>query len=359
MKLHKRYLGCLNWPGANQMRTFQIPRNYALVALEFELVADISRSATNADGGGPKDSAPAQLVQSLDLIANGSDTIKHMPFDALHRKNEIQFGVRPRIYSHALLGYDDVSDEVVKVAARMSFAMPRAVKQPDTLLDTAAMSSLDLNVTWGAGLDIMNDTWPGTGTSPSVTVNDAKLHITAIEYIGVPAQTNFALWKESWKRATVTGVDNAFQIKLPFGSGMNYRSILLRTHSDGDLVDTILPYNGLGTLNKLTLRSGTEVYAYEVAQLLQVQNKLAHTLQVPERIGSGAALNHALQDLLLEGHYYLDFVRDGRLSEMLNTSFLSDLELILEVANPGGDASSDYVDVFYDHVFMAAKTQAG
>jgi len=356
MKLHKRYLGCVNWPGENQQSTFEIPRNYALVALEFELVAQIDRAATNADAGGPKDSAPAQLVSSLDLIANGSDTIKHMPFDALHRKNELQFGVRPRIYSHGLLGYADVSNEVCKVAARMSFAMPRAIREPDTLLDTAAMSSLDLIVTWGAGLDIMNDSWPGTGTGESVTVDDAKLHITAIEYIGVPAGTTFALWKESWKRETVTGVDNAFQIKLPYGSGMNYRSILLRTHSDGDMVDTILPYNGLATLNKMKLQSGTEVYLYEIAQLLQVQNRLTHELQVPERIGSGAALNHALQELVLEGHYYIDFCRDGRMSEMLNTSFLSDLELVLEVANPGGDASSDYIDVFYDHVFMPAKT---
>ena len=75
MKLHKRYLGCMNWPGENQMRSFEIPRNYALVGLEFELVADLTRT-TAGSAGGPKDSAPAQLIQSLDLIANGSDTIQ-------------------------------------------------------------------------------------------------------------------------------------------------------------------------------------------------------------------------------------------------------------------------------------------
>jgi len=80
----------MNWPGANQMRSFEIPRNYALVALEFELVADLTRASTAGDGGGPKDSAPAQLIQSLDLIANGSDTIKHTDFETLHRKNELQ-----------------------------------------------------------------------------------------------------------------------------------------------------------------------------------------------------------------------------------------------------------------------------
>jgi len=241
----------------------------------------------------------------------------------------------------------------MKVAARMSFAMPRALRQPDTLLDTAAMSSLDLAVTWGAGANTMDDTWPGSGGSAeSVTVNDAKLHITAVEYIGVPAGTVFALWKETWMRKEVTAVNNAFQIKLPYGAGMNYRSILIKTHSNGNQVDTIIPYNGLAILNKITLKSGTEIYLYEVGQLLQVQNRLAHELQVPERIGSGAALDHALQELVLEGYYYIDFCRDGRLKEMLDTSFLSDLELVIEVANPG---DADFIDVYFDQLFLPPK----
>jgi hypothetical protein len=347
MKIHRRYLGCVNWPGENQQSTFPIPRNYPLVALEFELVATIARAAGTT--GGPCDSAPAQLVRSLELVANGQDTIKRMPMDTLHRKNELQFGVRPRIYSEALAGFAEIAanGSTVKVAARMSFAMPRAIRQIETLLDTAALSSLDLLVTFGAGLDIMNDTFDGA----SVTVEDAKLHITAIEYIGVVGW-NLAIWKENWKRKQVTGVDNAFQVKLPYGSNLAYRSILIKTHSDADQVDTILPYNGLAILNKMTLRSGTEVYCYEIAQLLQVQNRLAYGIQVPERTGTAAALNHRLQELVLEGYYYIDFCRDGRLTEMLDTTMLSDLELVLEVANPG---SADFVEVYFDHVLPLAK----
>ena len=353
MKLHRRYLGCVNWPGENQQSTFPIPRNYPLVALEFELAADLTRVTAGdpADGGGPCDSAPAQLVRSLELVANGQDTIKRMPYETLHRKNQLQFGTRPRIYAEAWNGYADAADKVLKVAARLSFAMPRAIRQVETLLDTAALSSLDLMITWGAGLDTMNDTWPGTGTTESVTVNDAKLHITAIEYIGVVGW-NLAMWKENWKRKEVTGVDNAFQVKLPYGSNLAYRSILIKTHSDADQVDTIMPYNGLAILNKLTLKSGTEVYAFEIAQLLQVQNRLAYNMEVPERTGSVAALNHRLQELVLEGYYYLDFCRDGRLTEMLDTTMLSDLELVLEVANPG---DADFVEVYFDHVLPLAK----
>lgn len=355
MKLHKRYLGCVNWPGANQQSTFPLPRNYSLVALEFELVADMSRASTTPNAGGPKDSAPAQLVRSLDLVANGQDTLRRIDMETLHRKNQLQFGTRPRIYAEAWAGFADVTREILKVAARLPFAMPRAISQVDTLLDTAAMSSLDLLITWGAGMDTMNDLWPGTGTAESVTVTDAKLHITAIEYVGSPAGQNYALWKENWLRKQVTAVDNSFQIKLPFASNLNYRGILLKTHSDGDQVDSIIPYNGLAILNKMTLRSGTEIYLHEIAQLLQVQNRLQHAMEVPERTGTAAALNHRLQELVLEGYYYIDFCRDGRLSEMLDTTMLSDLELNIEVAHPG---TNDFIDVYMDHILPPAKTAA-
>jgi len=347
MKLHRRYLGCVNWPGENQTSTIPIPRNYPLVALEFELVATIARAAGTV--GGPKDSAPAQLVRSLELIANGQDTLKRMPYETLHRKNELQFGTRPRIYSEALNGFAAIAanGETAKVAARLSFAMPRAIREIESLLDTAALSSLDLVTTWGAGMDIMNDTWDGA----SVTVEDAKLHITAIEYIGVVGW-NMVVWKENWKRQEVVGVDNAFQVKLPYGANLAYRSILVKTHSDGDQVDTILPYNGLAILNKMRLQSGTEVYLYEIAQLLQVQNRLQFGLSVPERTGSVAAMNHRLQELVLEGYYYIDFCRDGRLTEMLDTTMLSDLEMVFEVANPG---AADYIELYYDHVLPLAK----
>ena len=37
---------------------------------------------------------------------------------------------------------------------------------------------------------------------------------------------------------------------------------------------------------------------------------------------------------------------------MLDTSYLSDFELVLEVANPG---TNDFIDVYYDHLFLPPK----
>lgn len=339
MKVLEREIGTLEF-AENQTRTLQLPRNYAYRRLYLLLIAQISRSATAADGGGPKDSAPAQLIKNIMVRANGRDVIKNYDFESLHRLCEHRHGTRPFIYSEALSGYADVSEETVKVAAWIDFEMWQAVRPIDTLLDSAGLATLELIVTWGAGSDIMNDTWPGTGTAPSVTVHEAKLFVGSLEAVGVPAGTQFMTNKEFMIRSQVNAASNQHQIQLPVSN--LYREIVLKTHSDGDQVDTILPF-GLANQNTITLKAGTEVYKYRIAGCLQADNRLKYEMQIPERTGTAAALNHRLQELVQEGYYTLEFVKDGRLTESLDTSRLSSLELVLDVANPG---ITDFIDVF-------------
>ena len=339
MKILEREIGTIDY-AENQTRTLQLPRNYAYRCLNLTLKADMSRASTNPDGGGPKDSAPAQLVKNIMIRANGRDVIKNIDMESLHRLNQIAHGTRPHIYSTAWDGYDDVSDEVLTVNARIDFEMWRAVRPIDTLLDAAGLATLELIVTFGAGTDTMDDTWPGTGTSPSVTVNEAKLFVSSVESVGVPAGTPFMTNKEYMIRSQVTAASARHQIQLPVSN--MYRWIVLKTHSDGNQVDTILPFS-LTNQNTIQLQAGTEVFKYRIAGCLQMDNRLDYMMEVPERDGSGAALDHFLQELVLEGYYVLEFVKDGRLTEALDTARLSQLELILDVANPG---DADFIDVF-------------
>lgn len=341
MKLHRRYLGSINW-AENATRTLEIPRNYALAHLDLVLKADISRDAGSA--GELKDCAPAQLVKNITVKANGSDTIKSLDMETLHRHNEIMFGVRPVISSENAVGYGALTNEIVWIFARIPFAMPRAIKQVDTLLDTASLSSLDLIITWGTGLDIMND----AADSATLTVNEAVLHVVAVEYLGVPADTMFMLYNQWVRQKEVTAATNRFQIKLPVGNV--YRGLLLKTHSDGNQVCTILPWC-LENLNSITLRSGTEVYLHMPAGILNAQNKLTQQIQVPETMLDAAAVDHRLTENPLLGYYYIDFCRDGRMSEALDTRVLSDLELMLEVAHPG---TADFIDVYADELVLPA-----
>lgn len=341
MKLHRRYLGSITFADS-ATRTMPIPRNYALVALDLHLICKISRAA--GSDGAPKDCAPAQLVRNLTVKANGSDTIKSIDFETMHRHNELTYGVRPFINSDAARGYGALTDEVMSIACRIPFAMPRAIKQVDTLLDTPAMSSLDLIVAFGTGLDIMND----ATDCATVTVTDCILHVTAIEYLGVPANSKFMIYNQWVKQQEVTATTARFQLKLPVGNV--YRGLLIKTVSDGDQVNTIMPLS-LTALNEITLKSGTEVYLNMLAGILQAQNRLTQQIQVPELVTDAAAISHGLIEQGLLGYYYIDFCRDGRLSEALDTRVLSDLEFMLQVVSVG---TADFIEVYADELMLPA-----
>ena len=141
-------------------------------------------------------------------------------------------------------------------------------------------------------------------------------------------------------RSQVTATNNRHQIFLPTSN--LYRSIVIKTHSDGDQVNTILPLN-ITNQNCITIKSGTEVYKYRIAGALQCCNRIDQSMEVPELTADAAALNHRLLERQLTGYYLLEFVKDGRLTECLDTSRLSSLELELDVVSVG---TLDFVDVY-------------
>jgi len=333
MKILEREIGSIAF-AANQTRTLQLPRNYAYRNLFLLLICQLDRAAGTV--GGPKDSAPAQLVKNIVIRANGRDVIKNYDMETLHRLNQIRHGTRPYIYAEDWSGFGVKTDSILKVSAQIDFEMWRAIRPIDTLLDSAGLATLELIVTWGAGLDTMNDTFDGA----SVTVDEATLYVASVESVGVPPGTIFMANKEYMMRSQVSAASNKHQISLPVAN--LYRSIVLKTHSDGDQVDTILPFSAANQ-NTIQIQAGTEVFKYRIAGSLQAQNRLEFMMEVPEQTASAAAINHRLQELLLEGYYVLEFVKDGRLTECLDTSRLSSLDLILDVAHPGTD---DFIDIY-------------
>lgn len=341
MKILEREVQGLEF-AANQTRTIQLPRNYAYRKLNLTLIAHLYREA-GATGGGAKDSAPAQLVRNIQIRANGRDVIKNYDMESLHRINEICHGVRPHINCDGWAGYAVilVGDKIeVSVSAYIDFEMWRAIRPVDTLLDSAGLATLEMIVTWGTGNDTMNDAYDPAGNG--VTVDAAQLFVSTVESVGVPAGSPFMTNKEYMIRSQVTAVNNRHQIQLPVSN--LYRHLILKTHSDGNQVDTILPFT-LAAQNTITLQAGTEVFKYRMAGALKNDNRLDCELQVPELLTQGAAapIDHRLTEYSMPGYYLLEFCKDGRLTECLDTARLSQLELILDVANPG---TLDFVDVY-------------
>ncbi len=335
MKILEREIGSIDF-AANQTRTLQLPRNYAYRQLGLELRTDLSRAVGTT--GGPKDSAPAQLVQNIMIRANGRDVIKNYDLESLHRLCEMRHHVRPHIYAEDWSGFAVKSNSLIRVCAAIDFAMWDAVRPIDTLLDSASLATLELIITWGAGVDTMTDAFDGA----SVTVNAATLYVSSVEAVGVPAGTRFMTNKEYMIRSQVNAASTRHQIQLPVSN--MYRSFVLKTHSDGVQVDTILPHP-----QTIIIQAGTEVFKNRIAHGIQADNRLEKRMEVPEQTSSTAALNHRLQALTLEGYYLLEFVKDGRLTESLDTSRLSSLDLFLDVSNPG---TNDFIDVFPVELIM-------
>jgi len=350
MKLLRRYLGSMTFE-ENGQTTMKLPRNYCYSALQFVLVAQIDRT-DQGQAGTCKDSAPAQLVKRVEVILNGKNVVKNLDYETMHRLNQMRHGVRPYIYAHDLLGYAQITNGVFKVAAQLDFELPKQGPwrtNVDTLLDSRGLSSLDLQVTFGSAQDIMDDTYDD---ADGITVDSAKLYVYSVERVGAPV-TAYALWKEY--RLIQHTIAGAGDISLDVPVNTTYNQIVVKTHADGDQVDTILPF-GLANLNTIEVYSGTEKFLRLPAGLLQTCNRTENQIEVPERVGSGAALNHAQQELLLEGYYDIDFCHDGRLTEMLDATKLSDLKLDLQVAAPGTD---NKVDVYCSEIILPAVQTNG
>lgn len=298
MKTIQRDIGQIPY-AANQTRTLELPRNFAYRKLELHFDCNLTFVETTA--GTIKDSYPAQLIQNIQIRANGRDVIKNIDMATLHRLNQIRHGTRPAISGKANTGAVATTD--YSVTAIIDFEMWRAVKPIDTLLNSAQLATLDLIVTFG-------DAEAGVGGAfvGSVTVHSGTLYVSAVESVGVAPDTPFLVNKEFSIEKTITASSDNEQVNLPVSN--LYRSFLIKTESDLVNVNTIL--------NNIQLKSGTEVFINKRAADLQDSNKSEYGIETWPA-----------------GHYLIEMVKDGRLTESLDTSQLSSLEFVFDTTKVG------------------------
>ena len=322
MKILERDLGSIAY-AANQTRTLMLPRNYAYRELSLNLQCNITWTETTA--GVVKDSAPAQLIQNIQIRANGRDVVKNLDMETLHRLTQIRYGVRPKIISPANTTAAATQD--LEVHAIIPFAMWRAVKPIDTLLDSSGLATLEFIVTWANGAAIFGGAYGGT-----VTVHSCDLYVSSVESVGVPAGTPFMVNKEYYIESAITATTTQHQVNLPVSN--LYRCFVIKTVSDDCHLNTLL--------NNIRLASGTEVYKNVAAYHHQMKNKVEYQLECP--VSTAAALGGAdYITRVLDGYYVLEFVKDGRLTECLDTSKLSSLEFIFDVNSIG---AVDYLRIY-------------
>lgn len=241
-----------------------------------------------------------KLIKRVELVANGRDTIKSISGDAIGMKNMFLFGSKPVLTEIGLTVAEWPFGGIIK----LPLAMPRSIREIDTLLNSGILSTLELRITYGATADMMST----EATAYTITQADVEVHLD--ETIRLDGKDEpYSAYKELYIEKDVAAASAEFQILLPVGN--RYRGFLIEAESDGEMVNSII--------NKVTIKSGTDVFRSKAFDVIQGQN----------------AIDYDLEDQTFVGYGYVDFCPEGRLVDALNASGLSSLEMILDVAHPG------------------------
>lgn len=278
---------------ANDMKTLDLPRNYAYDHLKLRLTADITiiTAATTAFADGPW-----KLIKRLEVVANGKDVIMYIDGPALARYAQLMMGVT----SASAVPTAVAANQAMNSYLKLPFAMFRSVKPIDTLLNAFQHTTLELRVTWGAASDVYKT------NSANATINTATLKVTARESIGNQGGMTaklFTIEKE------VTTTSREFTINIPTRNA--YRGFLIRAEVDGDVNESVI--------NSLEIKSGADVFHSEDWLTLRDSNKIELDIET-----------------MPTGYAFVDFCPDGYLSEAINAAALQSLDIVMDVTKQAG-----------------------
>lgn len=293
----ERVLGSINYE-ENKLKSLEngLPRNYEYYELSLRLVADITIAAGGATA---YTEGFWKLLKSIQVVADGNKVIKSADGPA--------FGRLAQYLNEALPNYSAVptaegANQILVAHIPIHFAMPRAMKPVDTLLNSPLFTSLDLNVLWGSALDIYS------ANADKATINSARVDIESLEEVskdvyGGSAHKIHVLEKE------VTASTTEFVI--PLNGVTRYRGFLINADVDGN------PNNAV--INSIQLKDGQNIFRHTKWAHLQDRNKSNHKLAA-----------------IPAGWAFIDMCPDGMLTQALDSAGMNDLKLIFDVTKQGG-----------------------
>ncbi len=285
--------------------SIRLHRDYAYVDIMLELYAKITIAGGNTSGT-LLDVAPAQLLRTVEVSANGRDVIKSMDYEGLVRLTHLRYGTAPD-NTLPVNGDAQVNTECF-VYAIIPQAMWHAVKPFDTIFNAKPLSSYEMILTFGTVTNLYQTGAEGNRTT---TLVEGRIYVSCRESVGIPAAQVFPINKEGTIEDEITANATEFKIPLNFAKDLSYRALVLRT-TDGYKVSNAI-------INEIELKSGGVIFFKLAGRRVRARYKSIYWLEsIPT------------------GYYPIDFCEDGRLFDALDTSGLSSLDLILNVTVGAG-----------------------
>jgi hypothetical protein len=274
----------------NDTRSERMPLTYDMhaISLYFSGTLTIAGTATTR-----LDREPLGVIKKIRLIANGTTELCALSGPQLYELNHIKRGVAGTLTPCSALtaaAYSVVAHLILDLADLTS-------KVPlDTMLRTGQLSTLDIEIQWGDGDDIVTG-----GTSHTLTA--ASVVISTVESYGTAKERPLLLQKLYAREETIAATTSNFQVNnLPVGN--LYRSLTLITKDAGVRESDIL--------NKLALKIGEEVIINLDAAV--IREKMKQDFQI---------------ETLPAGVYHIDFAMKLELDVTVGTGTTT-LEIITQ-----------------------------
>jgi hypothetical protein len=253
------------------------------------------------------------VVQRIDVLVNGADNIASFTGEELGIWNAFMLG-RPRDLTLAnAAGTVNFDQHLI-----LPFWDKTSYTPIDSLLNSARLSDLRVNITWGSATSVSNNTGATFTVAPTLT-------IASRECFGI--QGDFSTWRRFRMVDNNVAANQQYEVRLPLGNV--YRGFLINTKTAAgvDLADCI---------DRVKLISGTNVYFdldYSTLQRTSRANNARPPIIVNQNQNDTTNINTRLLSIALSssadlrGWAMLDLVDDGYLTEAIDTVALSELKL--------------------------------
>lgn len=271
------------------------------IGFKINATLDVTAAATAV-----RAEAPSQLIQRVELVADGKNTIASVPFVNLTHGNAFR-------HSRAAVTPPtgvSIANYAVKAAGKLDMATVDGVNPKDTALHTNQFGSLRLRLTFGSAAACFVGGTVGLGAGSTVDVFVKE----AVELTTAGQTAPRFVRKMSYLEQDITANNTNLLIPLPVGNQI--RAVELRAEDAGEPVDTII--------NNVKLYSGTDVRFDLDGEHVKDTN-----IEDYGAFASGG---------MPAGFYIADFCADGRLTNAWDLRGIQQAWLSLDVTSQSANS---------------------